>query len=191
MADALHLAGRTSRAATGQVDLELFRAHAIEADDTSAVRVPAGAGAGPDAADVPVVAAFTLAGPHEEEPVVEVRGSRGTARLLYAQDRLEVDGPAAARRLIGTHPRRDLLEDLLEARRTGGPLLSPLAATAGLVEVVEAVRRVEPLPVRPEHVTWHGEGAAARPVLAGVEQHVRDVVRTGELFRGIGAPWVP
>lgn len=188
LADVLRLSRRTTADGVGAVDVELYHAHDIEADDTSALRI----GPGPAGAEVfggDVMAAFTLAGPREEEPVVEVRGSRGVARLLYASDRVEVEGGVRPDGLVGTHPRRDLLEDLLARRRDGGRLLSPLAATAGLVEVMEAVGRAQPQPVADAHVRWVGSGPAARPVLEGVDRCVREVVRTGRLFSDVGAPW--
>lgn len=188
LADALRLSGRTAADGVGAVDVELYRAHDIEADDTSSLRIgPGPAGGGIFGGDV--MAAFTLAGPREDEPVVVVRGSRGAAHLFYASDRVEVEGDVRPDGLAGVHPRRDLLEDLLARRQDGRRVLSPLASTAGLVEVMEAVGLAQPRSVADEHVRWVGRGAAGRPVLEGVDRAVREVVRTGRLFSEGGAPW--
>ncbi|MEH3078134.1 MAG: Gfo/Idh/MocA family oxidoreductase [Quadrisphaera sp.] len=212
VADLLHLAGLTGADAVARVEVELFRSRDIEADDTAALRVVAADGT--PAAGVPVVGAFTLAGPADARPWVQVTGARASLRLHYDVDRVEVlpgtdstdstdssGSPGAAGAgplpdllerpgLAGQHPRRGLLEDLLARRTDGGPLLAPLAATAGFVEVVEAVRAATVTAVDPAHVRWEGVGGVRRPVLEGVDAALDAVVHgDGGLFRATGARW--
>lgn len=197
VADLLHLAGLVRAEDVAGVDVELFRTRDIEADDTAALRVLPAPGAA--CAGLPVVGAFTLAGPREAPPWVQVVGERATLRLFYDRDVVEVlpgeDGappPADLMErpgLAGRHGRAELLDDLLDRRTDGGPLLVPLAATAGFVEVVEAVRTARVHPVDPALVRWEGEGPASRPVLAGVDAVLDAVVAGDGLFRAAGAPW--
>ena len=187
---ALHVAGRTGPDAIGAVELELYHAHDIEADDTSSALVhPAGA----DPLDAgPVTLAFTLAGPAERPPVIEVAGTRLTARLYYTEDRLEVAdarGRPVEHPLGGRYGRTDLLDDLLAARAGAAPLAAPLAQTAGFVEVLEAVRAADVGPVDPRFVRWHGAAASARPQLDGVEDAITRVIARQQLFGAVGAPW--
>ena len=70
--------------------LDLHRAHPIEADDTSAVVVETRAG-------IRVAAGLTLCAPDRSPARVTVRGTLGTATLLYETDELEVSLARAAR----------------------------------------------------------------------------------------------
>ncbi|WP_185449200.1 Gfo/Idh/MocA family protein [Kribbella qitaiheensis] len=165
------------------VETELFRANAIEADDTSVVRVLTSRG-------TTVVTALTLcAEVHDDEPVVIVHGSAGRAVLRYTKDRLEltVDGQTTETQ----YGRDDLLENLIDHRADPAvPLLAPFAETGAFTRVVEAVRvSAPPAEIPASLVRWEGEGLERRPIVAEVEKWV---TRAGEelaLFTELGAPW--
>lgn len=184
----LRIAGWDSPEAIGTIETDLRRVNQIEVDDTSTVRVrPSELGARTFGGAL--TCAFTLAGPVEADPTILVRGTKGEATLSYTTDRLTVsthDGRTEERQ----HGRRDLLADLIEARRDGGPLLSPLSATGGFVRVIETVGDAPVAPIDAEHVTWDGHGASRRPVLADAEATVHRAVETQRLFGELdGLPW--
>jgi hypothetical protein len=88
------------------------------------------------------------------------------------------------------HGRDDLLENLLDHRATGVPLLAPFAETGGFTRVVEAVR-VSPPPreIPAELVRWEGEGLERRPIVADVEKWVHRAGEELAMFSELGAPW--
>ncbi|GAB3574213.1 Gfo/Idh/MocA family oxidoreductase [Leifsonia lichenia] len=184
----LRIAGWDSPEAIGTIETDLRRVNPIEVDDTSTVRVrPSARGA--QTFGGTLTCAFTLAGPVEADPTILVRGTDGEATLSYTTDRLTVatrDGRTEERQ----YGRRDLLENLIEARRDGGALLSPLSATGGFVRVIEAVGDAPVAPIDAGHVTWDGLGPSRRPVLADAEAAVRRAVETQRLFGELdGLPW--
>ncbi|WP_265693291.1 DUF6807 family protein [Streptomyces griseolus] len=83
VATALALADRDTAQDVASVETELFRAHDIEADDTSCVRITATDG-------LPVTAAVTLCAEQAGEPYVIVHGERGRVTFWYKQDRVLV-----------------------------------------------------------------------------------------------------
>ena len=107
IATALLLAGARTAEDVTDVRLDLHRAHPIEADDTSAVVVETRAG-------IRVAAGLTLCAPERSPARVTVRGTLGTATLLYETDELEVSSPRGTRRI--RCGRVDLLTQLLTAR---------------------------------------------------------------------------
>ena len=179
----LRIAGWESPTAIGMIETDLRRVNPIEADDTSALRVgPSALGA--RTFDGTLTCAFTLAGPHEAEPVIVVRGTEADAVLSYTTDRLTIGGQE---RHFG---RIDLLENLVAARRGEAELLSPLSAAGGFVRVIEAVTDAPVTPIDGRHVVWEGQGAARRPVLAGVESAIRGAVESEALFSELAdVPW--
>lgn len=176
VATALALVGCRRAADVARVEVELYRANAIEGDDTSAVRVTTTAG-------LEATAALTLCGPSEVLPTIRVRGTSGSAVLHYTSDDLTVDGET---RHLG---RTDLLEDLLAHRTTGTDLLVPLVSTGAFVEVLEAVRAAEPVQIDHPWVTWQGDGPERRPLVADVEAIVDRAAEGRALFSEVGAPW--
>ncbi|NEC69018.1 Gfo/Idh/MocA family oxidoreductase [Streptomyces sp. SID9727] len=183
VATALELAGTTAEDVTA-IDTELFRAHDIEADDTSCVRVTTASGP-------PVTAAVTLCAEQAGEPYVIVHGDRGRVTFWYKQDRVLVQraghGP-----LETVHGRTDLLENLVAHLTEGIPLLVPPERTGAFMEVVEAVRTApEPRPL--PSGAWHtapvpGTGATRR-VVRGIDALVASGAETLALFSELGAPW--
>ncbi|WP_062947163.1 Gfo/Idh/MocA family protein [Brachybacterium sp. sponge] len=192
------------------VTTELRRAHDIEADDTAFVRIDPVRGAAdadlgedapshaaPSREDVvgarsrpAVVCALTTTAPVQAAPWIEIVGPRGTARLSYTEDvlrRTDPDGTVTETR----HERTDLVENLLaHVRDPQVALLCPLAATAPFSAVLEAIQSApDPAPIAPEHVTWLGEGEAARPVVDGIEEALTAALETGAPFSRSGATW--
>lgn len=179
---ALHLAGARTREDVAELRTELYRANAIESDDTSVVRVRTAAG-------IPVTCALTLCAAEQRDPFITVDGTEGQAVLHYTRDRLTVTGPEGTR--VVESGRTNLLENLLDARLAGTPLLCPLESTGAFMRVLDAVRTApDPVPIPPEHVRWHqDDGTAPRAVLDGVEDWAARAVKAQSDFTGLGAPW--
>jgi predicted dehydrogenase len=165
------------------VEVELFRANDIEADDTGCVRVTPAAGP-------PVVVATTLCASREHEPWVAVFGEAGTARLDYRFDRVTVTTPDGTRE--HEYDRTDLLANLIAHRADPAavPLLSPLAATAAFTQVLQAIRDApDPTPIPPEHWTEVGAGDDAHRVLAGIDDAAARAATDLMLYSELGLPW--
>ncbi|MBP2415193.1 DUF6807 family protein [Microlunatus capsulatus] len=181
VATGLALVGARTADDVAAVDVDLYRANAIESDDTSVVRVRTAAGR-------EVTCALTLCAPEQSEPVLHVHGTRGSADYRYTTDEVEVPTPNGPRTTV--LGRADLLEDLLEHRRTGTPLRVPLASTGAFMRVLAAVADADdPVRVDPRAVTWRGEGDERRPVVADVEHWLEQAAATGRTFRELGVPW--
>ncbi|WP_307127633.1 Gfo/Idh/MocA family protein [Streptomyces sp. B1I3] len=184
VATALELAGRGRAEDVASIETELFRAHDIEADDTSCVRVTTTDGP-------PVTVAVTLCAERAGEPYVVVHGDRGRITFWYKQDRVLVQraghGPEEA-----VHGRTDLLENLVDHLVDGTPLLVPPHRTGAFMRVVEAVRTApEPTPLPAD--AWYTEPAAdgtgTRRIVRGVDGLVAAGADTLTLFSELGAPW--
>jgi predicted dehydrogenase len=163
------------------VDVDLYRANDIESDDTSAVRIRTTTG-------TTVTCAYTLCASAQQEPVVQVEGSRGRVDYFYTSDRLEVRSEEGDRSLqVG---RQDLLENLLAYRRGESELLVPLSSTGAFMRVLDAVASAEePARIDPRAVVWSGAGPDRRPVVDGIEDALQSVVRTGRTFTELRLPW--
>ncbi|WP_309133516.1 Gfo/Idh/MocA family oxidoreductase [Cellulomonas sp.] len=182
VATALRVAGATRVEDVTSVDVELFHAHPIEADDTSSVVVRTAGG--------PTVAAgLTVCAAERTPAVVVVRGTEGEATLRYEADELDVRTARGARTI--RTGRRDLLTDLLDARLDpAARLRCDVADTGAFMAVLDAVRAApDPRPVPEDLVTWVGEGADGHPVVADVEAWCDAVAERGEGFAAVGAPW--
>ncbi|AEE47445.1 Gfo/Idh/MocA family protein [Cellulomonas fimi] len=181
VATALLVAGARTVDDVTDVDVDLFHAHPIEADDTSAVVVGTRSG-------LRVAAGLTLCAPERTPARVLVQGTHGSLTLFYEQDAVEVRSARGTRRISTS--RVDLLAQLLDARRSGGALRCDVADTGAFMRVLEAVRTApDPAPVAPEHVTWRGEGADAWPVVTDVEGWCERVATEARTFTALGAPW--
>jgi predicted dehydrogenase len=182
VATALRLDGSGRAEDVTAVETELFRAHAIEADDTSCVRIRTARG-------TTITVAATLCAATAAEPYVVVHGTRGRIIFWYKQDRMLVrrDGHEPEERVFG---RTDLLENLLAHTAHGADLLVPPAATGAFMKVVEAVRTApDPVPVPGPH--WHavmGERSHRR-IVHGVDASVQAAAQSMALFSELGAPW--
>ncbi|OKJ66078.1 Gfo/Idh/MocA family protein [Streptomyces sp. CB02261] len=184
VATALALAGADRAEDVAHIETELLRAHAIEADDTSAVRVVTSAG-------VRVTVAVTLCAETSSEPYVVVHGSQGRITFWYRQDRVLVQraghGPVETE-----YGRTDLLENLVAHVTDGEALWVPPAATGAFMRVVEAVRTApDPREIPAAH--WHTEAgdSAPRRVVDGVDTLVDAAADELRLFSELGAVWAP
>ncbi|SDD49398.1 Predicted dehydrogenase [Geodermatophilus telluris] len=166
-------------AAVADAQVELYRAHPIEADDTSCLRVVTDRG-------TEVTVAVTLCADRDVEPHLVVHGTRGRVVLHYrpGRVRLERDGEVETTE----HPATDLLEDLVAAvLEPGRPVLVPPAATRAFMQVVEAVRLAdEPVEVPPAH---RRAGTAGARVVPGVADAVERAAAGRLLFSELGLPW--
>src|SRR5690625_2879144 len=186
------------------ITTELRRAHDIEADDTTSLRI-APAGPGPA-----VLCALTTTAPVQRPPWVEISGPGGTWRLSYTEDlswRTGPDGELTEHR----HSRTDLVENLLtHVRDPQTALLSPLEASGAFSAVLEAIPsapdptvsdpehatwiragRAAPPPsvTHPEHVRWIGGGHAAHRVVDDIGDALRTALETGTAFSRNGVRW--
>ncbi|MFI5629927.1 Gfo/Idh/MocA family protein [Streptomyces sp. NPDC051664] len=184
VATALELAGSGTADDVASIETELFRAHDIEADDTSCVRITTTRG-------LPVTAAVTLCAEQAGEPYVIVHGDRGRITFWYKQDRVLIQraghGPEEA-----VHGRTDLLENLVDHLAGRAALLVPPQRTGAFMRVVEAVR-TSPEPVALPSDAWHTESATAstgaRRVVRGIDALVAAGADTLTLFSELGVPW--
>ncbi|MET9496840.1 Gfo/Idh/MocA family oxidoreductase [Streptomyces sp. NPDC006552] len=181
---ALALAGASGADDLSALRTELFRAHAIEADDTSYVEMSTRTG-------TRVTVAATLCADRADEPYVLVHGSRGRITFWYKQDRVLVQraghGPQET-----VHGRTDLLENLLDHLTAGAELLAPPATTGAFMRVVEAVRRA-PDPVALPAQAWRtapgtGDGAVRR-IVHGIDGLVAASADSLTGYAGLGAAW--
>ncbi|CAM5346218.1 hypothetical protein SALBM135S_00524 [Streptomyces alboniger] len=184
VATALALADSGAAEDVTAVETELFRAHAIESDDTSCVRVSTAGG-------IRVAVAATLCAHAQEEPYVVVHGTEGRITLWYKQDRLLVrHGTAAAGGPPVLYGRTDLLENLVDHVLGRAELLVPPAATGAFMRVVEAVR-VAPDPKPLPAGAWRaapGEHAERR-IVQGIDGLVAMAADSLCLYSELGAPW--
>ncbi|MEW1823485.1 DUF6807 family protein [Arthrobacter sp. NPDC080031] len=190
IATALRIAGARTVDDLASVETDLYRANDIESDDTSVIRIRTAAG-------LPITCALTLCAAESVEPYITLQGSEGTAVFHYTEDRLTVSSAAGKRETI--YGRVDLTEDLLEHRHqlrsaqglaTGAPLISPLADSGAFMKVLEAIRTAEsPALIPGQHVTWEGEGDAARAVINGIEDALERSTAAHATFSELGLPW--
>ncbi len=182
VATALLVAGARTADDVADVEVDLFHAHDIEADDTSAVVVTTRTG-------LRVAAGLTLCAPERPPSRVVVTGTQGSLTLFYEHDAIEVRSPRGTRRI--STGRVDLLTQLLDARRSADvPLRCGVADTGAFMRVLEAVRTApDPAPIGPAHVTWQGTGPDAWPVVADVADWCERVAVEGRTFTSLGAPW--
>ena len=182
VATALKIAGAVRAEDVASVEVELFHAHDIEADDTSSVRVVTAAG-------TTATFGLTLCATGHDNPVVTVQGTEGEIALAYTADVLEVRTAAGVQtQHVGrTSLLRNLVDHLAEP---SVPLLAPAVETGAFMRVLEAVRTApEVRIIAGEHVTWEGEGADAHPVIADIESWCARAALEHKLFSELGAPW--
>ena len=177
-AAALLLDGSTGADDVRSVETELYRANAIESDDTSTVRIVTGRG-------TTILIAVTLCAAEHLEPAVIVHGSQGRAVLRYASDTLETSAGTTK------YERADLLENLLAHRADPAvPLYCPLEATGGFTRVVEAVRTAkDPAEIPAGLIRWEDEELERHPVVLNVEQWIDRASDELALFSELGAAW--
>ncbi|MEW2636261.1 Gfo/Idh/MocA family oxidoreductase [Streptomyces sp. NPDC048389] len=179
---ALALAGTTRAEDVADVETELFRANAVESDDTSCVRVTTAHGG-------PVTVAATLCAQTAAEPYVMVHGTRGRITFWYKQDQVLLQrtghGPHE-----NVHGRTDLLENLVRHLTDGAALLAPPEVCGAFMRVVEAIRTApDPMPLPPS--VWHTaqDGDGPRRVIPGVDALVDAAATSLRLYSELGASW--
>jgi predicted dehydrogenase len=216
IATALRIAGLRRAESVANVETELYRAAAIDADDTSVVRITGVDGC-------VVTAALTLAAPEQRDPLVTVVGGDVTASFSYTTDEVivastngrgAVDGSGAVEGLepvdnpvgdparavdnsVGrpvettrTFGRDDLVENLLDHRSQGTPLIVPLVETGAFMRVLEAIRLAdEPTRIDARMIDWREEGGDRHPVVDGIGHWIDEAANRGALFSEVGAPW--
>jgi len=182
VATALRVGGVTRACDIDAVEIDLYRANPIEADDTSSVRVVSVDGR-------KFGFGLTLCAGERSPARILVQGTRGDLTLFYETDRIEVRTPGGKVSLQSD--RTDLLEDLLTARRDpAARLRCDVRDTGAFMRVLEAVRTAtDPTPIASTFVTWLGEDTERRPVVQDVEAWCERAARTQSTFRTLGAPW--
>jgi predicted dehydrogenase len=192
VATGLSIAGAHTVADVASVETDLYHAHPTESDDTSVIRVRTAAGK-------VLTCALTLCAAEQSRPSVTVFGTLGRAEFFYTEDELMVTDAAGEHREI--FGRTDLLENLLAARASGAPLLSPLAGTGAFTAVLEAIRTAPaPRQIAAGHITWENNGtnddeAAGRdgddahPVVHGIAELINRAALAQATFSELGAPW--
>lgn len=177
---ALVIAGIQEVSDIARVTTELRRAHDIEADDTTFLRIDP-TGDGPS-----VLCALTTTAPGQSAPWVEIVGTEGSHRLRYTDD-TSVRTPGEEL----SHQRLDLLENLIaHVRERSVELISPLSSTGAFSAVLEAIQSApDPTPIAADSVDWQGEGDAAHPVVEDIEQTLHAALTEGRPFSELGAPW--
>jgi hypothetical protein len=135
-----------------------------------------------------VTGAFTLCASAQQDPVIQVEGSRGRADYYYTTDRLDITVDGETRTVNAV--REDLLENLLAFRREDAELLVPLVNTGAFMRVLDAVARAdEPVKIDPRAVIWSGDGPDSTPVIDGIEEALQAAVQTDSTFTELGLPW--
>jgi predicted dehydrogenase len=178
---ALAIAGCRQLDEVETVETELYRANAIDSDDTSVVRIRTTHG-------LQVTCALTLCAPVERTPQIHIQGKRGRATFSYTEDRVEIETEDQSR--TETTTRVDLLENLLAHRRDGTPLLVPLASTGAFMRVLGAVAAAEePVRIDPRAITWEGEDRDRRPIVDNVEHWLWQAALSGQTFTELEVPW--
>ena len=178
VATALRIAGARRREDVQRIDLELYRANDIEADDTSSVRITLHDGRR-------ITAALTLASPEQKVPLIEVRTASGDVVFAYTEDELMyADG---RRERTG---RTDLFEELLDHREHGVPLSSPLVETGAFMTVLEAVRTApSPFAIPASELTVRTDGPSPLTTIDGIDDWIERTARSGALFSELDAPF--
>ncbi|WP_285319552.1 DUF6807 family protein [Pseudarthrobacter sp. lyk4-40-TYG-27] len=181
VATGLHLAGAHTLADVRSVETDLYRANSTESDDTSILRIRTAGGE-------TLLCALTLCAPEQLNPAVTVHGTLGEITLSYTEDHVVITTPAGERR--ESFGRTDLLENLLDARANGTPLLCALEDTGAFTAVLEAIRTAPaPAPIGTGFITWEGEGDDAHPVVQGISGTLERAVKAQATFAELGVPW--
>lgn len=181
VATALRVAGAREASDVATVETDLYRAHDIECDDTSTIRVRSTSG-------TVVTLALTLCAAEQTRPSVTLYGTRGTAVLFYTEDELAI---TTAEGTTTEHfSRTHLLDNLLDHRLSGTPLLSPLSSSGAFMRVLDAVRlSPPPQPIDPSYISWVGSGDDAHPVVHGIEDLLQRACLAQATFTELAPGW--
>jgi predicted dehydrogenase len=178
IATSLRIAGARRREDVQRIDLELYHANDIEADDTSSVRITLHDGRR-------ITAALTLASPEQKTPLIEVRTKSGDVVFAYTEDELTYADGRTERT-----GRTDLFEELLDHREHGVPLSSPLVETGAFMTVLEAVRTApSPFAIPASELTVRTDGPSPLTTIDGIDDWIERTARSGALFSELDAPF--
>jgi len=180
-ATAFALVGLRDISQIASIETELYHAHDIEADDTSWVKIRRTDG-------VPIDVSLTLCGPVQEEPTVTLVGTKGRVTLTYTTDDIfaEIDGNRTSEHT----ERTDLLENLVEHRESGAPLLVPLSDTVGFMALLEATQTApDPVAIDEAYIDWRGTGDFRYPVVENIDTWQLRCLAEGKGYADAGAPW--
>lgn len=180
-ATAFALVGLTGIDQIEGIDTELYHAHDIEADDTSWVTIRRTDG-------VPIHVSLTLCGPVQEEPTVTLVGTKGRITLTYTTD--DIVAELGDETIVEHTDRTDLLENLVDHRETGVPLLVPLSHTVGFMALLEATQSApDPVAIDPSYIDWRGSGDFKYPVVQDIDTWQPFCLQQGKGYHEAGAPW--
>ena len=180
-ATAFALVGLKDISQIASIETELYHAHDIEADDTSWVKIRRTDG-------VPIDVSLTLCGPVQEEPTVTLVGAKGRVTLTYTTDDIAAEiGPDW---FMEHTERKDLLENLVDHRESGVPLLVPLSDTVGFMALLEATQTApDPAAIDEAHIDWRGTGDFRYPVVEDIDTWQLRCLAEGKGYADAGAPW--
>jgi predicted dehydrogenase len=181
-ATALALDTETGDEGLRELEVELFRANPIEADDTSCLRLVTARG-------TTITVAVTLCAERAAEPYLVVQATRGRVLLEYRTGRVRLE--TGGRVETSEHGATDLLENLAaHVREPTVPLLVPLPATRSFMQVVDAVRLApEPVEIPPRYRSIDTSGAHPRVVVPGIDEAVTRSAEKLALFSALDLPW--
>lgn len=179
---ALAIEGSLGRGSLDEIEVELYRANDIEADDTSTVRMRTSRG-------TRVVVAATLCAEESRSPYLVVHGTRGRITLFYKEGRVRLQTESQDSEQV--YPAVDLLADLVRhLDEPAGPLLVPPESTGAFMEVVEAVRTApEPVALPLDQRLVVEDGDTTRVVVPGVDEAVRRACEELALLSELGLGW--
>jgi predicted dehydrogenase len=165
-----------------ELEVELYRANPIEADDTSSLRLVTARG-------TTITVAVTLCAEREAEPYVVVHGTRGRVVLEYRTGRVRVESGGHVKFLeCGS---TDLLENLVaHVRDPRVQMLVPLSATRPFMRVLEAVRlAADPVEIPSSYRRTVDSGPHPRIVVPGIDEAVARSARELASLSALDLPW--
>ena len=182
VATALAVVGCRTAGGRRVVETDLYRANAIDCDDTSVVRVRTAQG-------LEVTCALSLCAPVQRDPEVHIEGAHGRA-AVRATPTTGSRSSRTARRGPRSPGVRTWWRTCSPTAGTGPPLLVPLASTGAFMRVLAAVADAdEPIRIDPRAIRWEGEGQDRRAVVEDIEHWLDKAASTGRTFTELGAPW--
>jgi predicted dehydrogenase len=183
VATALQLVGNAEASIElADIELDMYRAHDIESDDTSSVRLTTANG-------TVISVAATLCPEVDREPYLVVHGTEGNMTLWYTQDTLTVRD--ALRERTCHYPRTSLLENLAAHLADRSiPLLAPLTSMGPFMQFAEAVATSpDPRVIPDSAIAVTGTGESRRLVVNGIDAAIERSVAGLALFRELGLSW--
>ena len=164
-----------------EVQAELYRAYPIESFDTGCMRVRTDT-------DVEVVFVASHACPNNVDPILQLKAEKATAQF-------SLDGSASVSWADGTEEtiewgdfRLDMFQNVLQAVR--GEVPAPVCTLevgrmhAACIEALHRVAVIRDVPSK-----YVSEGKDGQKIIAGVEEAVKQVLATGQLFSELNVPF--